>query len=213
MKKIITIALAIIAAIFIASAQDVYYPQDPVSIGVYSTNLPSTKIIPSVASAVDVQYVRHTQIPDGTDMLEILEDGFSDFPFISVSLVPPTEGFSMSGTFRLSFTALPSGVASRRFQIVTADENIITFLQVNTSEMVLSISPSGPLFPNPADERELLLTGGVQGDSYSLFKNGTNTGKTATQKNGNIYSSEQFMNPGTIPYTVLFSGCCPSGSL
>ena len=205
MKKIITIALAIIAAIFIASAQDVYYPQDPVSIGVYSTNLPSLKIIPSVASTVDVQYVRHTQIPDGTDMLEILEDGFSDFPFISVSLVPPTEGFSMSGTFRLSFTALPSGVASRRFQIVTADENIITFLQVNTSEMVLSISPSGPLFPNPADERELLLTGGVQGDSYSLFKNGTNTGKTATQKNGNIYSFGTVYEPGNYSvYSSLF---------
>ena len=51
--------------------------------------------------------------------------------------------------------------------------------------------------------RELLLTGGVQGDSYSLFKNGTNTGKTATQKNGNIYSFGTVYEPGN--YTVYSS--------
>ncbi|MBQ7750971.1 MAG: RHS repeat protein, partial [Bacteroidales bacterium] len=211
MKKILFVFVALLTATAIAFAQGIYYPQVPVSIGVYSTNLPSLKTIPAIASTADVQYTRLNPIPDGTDMLEILENGFSDFPFISVSLVPPTGGFSMSGTFRLSFSALPSGVASRRFQIETGDGSIITFLQVNTSGITLSASPSGPLFPNPEDARELILTGGIEGDTYRLYKDGVDTGIAAIQQNGDIYTFGTVYEPGR--YTVFSTsfGMLPNG--
>ena len=204
MKKILTTIVTIIVAHLATCAQDVYYPHIPVSIGVYSTNLPSLKTIPESASYVDVQYTRATAIPDGSDILDILEMDFSDFPFVTVSLVPPTTGSSLSGTFRLSFSALPSSVTSRRFQIVTDDETIVTFLQVNTSGIVLSANPSGPLFPHPTDmARELTLSAPTEDITYYLYRDGTNTGITAIQTGTGQLSFGTVSTPGR--YTVYSS--------
>lgn len=201
MKKIIMMMFALMAIMTGAGAQDVYYPQIPVEIEVYSTNLPSLKTIPTIASSVDVQYIRYSPIQDGDDMDEILDTDFSDFPFISVSNVTVSfNGEYYYGSFRLNFSALPANVVSRRFQIVTGDESVITFLQVNTAGIVLSASPSGPLFPNPADARELVLTGGIEGDTYRLYKDGTDTGRTASHVSGSGLSFGTVYEPGI--YTV-----------